>query len=584
MRTAVVDGVRWYYALNTGFAPCAIRLPPGLRDAVTGEDIPSETALDSYELRAMTVPVQSASTSIPLGELDWQFSAEGVRREGDRIVAEIPQGVTDSVAVATAALDLAPYADHCLRLRIHAKGSGLGTPPEKWLGLKFMVRLDLASGETKWPGTQQRTGDFEDDLETTFDLEQFGPLASATLVLGLEKGDGRVEFDLSTLRADDFGILFPRTNQDYIVRYAAPAGDPPASPASILPQPPCVVAGPPHRGAEGGAANRGAMLAGKVSKITEDDFATLASWGANLVRYQMMQDYIPSGSAAEKRSDPRWLDQALYDAHLAETLGILETNILPWAAAHGMRVVVDLHQTPGGRNKRGENRMFFEERFAERYVEIWREIAARFRGDPRIYGYDLVNEPKQLGPAPFPFDALEKAAAEAIREIDPSATIVVAPNGMGQPTGFRNFSPLAMDNVVYTTHCYAPMAFTHQGLPGWPGKAEDGFRYPNPEKGWDKDAIRAALAPVADFARRHHARILVGELSAISWAQGAGDWIRDCTEVLDELGWDWCYHAFRESAVWDVEREWRGWNGKRDVYGPSPDNPRRRALTDALSR
>ena len=561
--------------LNTAFVAVSLALLGGTASAIE------------------PVPPPRAET-IPLGELDWQFSGNGVWREGDRIVAEIPQGVTGEVAVATAALDLAPFADHCLRFRIHAKGAGLGVPPEKWLGLKFMVRLVTQDGETKWPGTPQRTGDWEDDLETIFDLDQIGPIESATLVLGLEKGDGRVEFDLSTLRLDDFGILFPLINQDYIVRYA----DDECS------QIPNVhksqmddngtndnlrfgVCGQSSRlqiGRDSRSANRGAMLAGRVSKIAEDDFATLASWGANLVRYQMMQDFVAGGSAAEKRNDPRWLDQALYDAHLAETLGILETNVLPWATAHGMRVVVDLHQTPGGRNKRGENRMFFEERFAERYVEIWREIAALFRGDPRIYGYDLVNEPKQNGPAPFPFDALEKAAAEAIREIDPDATIVVAPNGMGQPAGFRNFSPLAMDNVVYTTHCYAPMAFTHQGLPGWPGKAEDGFRYPNPEKGWDKDAIRAALAPVADFARRHHARILVGELSAITWAQGAGDWIRDCTEVLDELGWDWCYHAFRESAVWDVEREWRGWNGKRDVYAPSPDNPRRRALTDALAR
>jgi hypothetical protein len=56
LRTALVDGVRWYYALNNGFEPCSIRLPSDLRDAVTGEALHSETMLDSYELRAMTAP------------------------------------------------------------------------------------------------------------------------------------------------------------------------------------------------------------------------------------------------------------------------------------------------------------------------------------------------------------------------------------------------------------------------------------------------------------------------------------------------------------------------------------------------
>ncbi|MBQ7666712.1 MAG: hypothetical protein IJS46_01815, partial [Kiritimatiellae bacterium] len=53
LRTAVVDGVRWYYALNTGSEPQRIALPPGLIDATTGEEMPSEILLDAYELRAL---------------------------------------------------------------------------------------------------------------------------------------------------------------------------------------------------------------------------------------------------------------------------------------------------------------------------------------------------------------------------------------------------------------------------------------------------------------------------------------------------------------------------------------------------
>ena len=53
LRSATAGGVQWHYALNTGAEPCTVPLPPGLCDAVTGEPLPGEIALDAYELRAM---------------------------------------------------------------------------------------------------------------------------------------------------------------------------------------------------------------------------------------------------------------------------------------------------------------------------------------------------------------------------------------------------------------------------------------------------------------------------------------------------------------------------------------------------
>ena len=48
------------------------------------------------------------------------------------------------------------------------------------------------------------------------------------------------------------------------------------------------------------------------------------------------------------------------------------------------------------------------------------------------------------------------------------------------------------------------------------------------------------------------------------------------TEALP--GWDWTYHAFRESIVWDVEKAGNDWKG----ILPSEDNPRKRALLEGL--
>ena len=87
------------------------------------------------------------------------------------------------------------------------------------------------------------------------------------------------------------------------------------------------------------------------------------------------------------------------------------------------------------------------------------------------------------------------------------------------------------------------------------------------------------------FSREHDARILVGEFSAITWAPGAENYIRDCIEVFEEYGWDWCYHAFREWDGWSVEKNWVEYDPAtmRDRYEPSDDNPRKRALLDGLA-
>ena len=102
--------------------------------------------------------------------------------------------------------------------------------------------------------------------------------------------------------------------------------------------------------------------------------------------------------------------------------------------------------------------------------------------------------------------------------------------------------------------------------------------YPCTDKGWDKDYLRRILIPVRTFEKRHGAKIYVGEFSAAAWAPGADEYLRDCTDLFSEFGWDWTYHAFRESPCWSVEHE--GPDGRHLI--PSADNPRKRALQEGL--
>ena len=98
---------------------------------------------------------------------------------------------------------------------------------------------------------------------------------------------------------------------------------------------------------------------------------------------------------------------------------------------------------------------------------------------------------------------------------------------------------------------YVPGEFTHQGVAGrrtsvvYPGRVGD--------TPWNKDQLRRVLQPVRDFQLAYNVHIYVGEFSAIRWAPGAADYLRDCIDLFEEYGWDWTYHAYREWDGWSVE-------------------------------
>ncbi|MBQ3810262.1 MAG: cellulase family glycosylhydrolase, partial [Kiritimatiellae bacterium] len=310
---------------------------------------------------------------------------------------------------------------------------------------------------------------------------------------------------------------------------------------------------------------RGCML--PTRDTTEDDIETLHRWGATMARFQICRGWTRRDANQDLEDYAAWVDSRLDNL----------ADVLRWAEARGMKIVLDLHVVPGGRGaKDRENNMLHDDRFAEAFLDTWRRIATRFKGDPALYGYDLWNEPEQHGRARNDYWTLQRRAAEIVRAIDPDTPIIVESNNSSSAATYSYLSPFRMDNVIYQIHVYVPSTFTHQGINGY----ERGAKWPDPEKGWDKEFLRKALEPVREFEARHHAKIYVGEFSAIAWAEGAENYLRDCIDLFEEYGWDWTYHAFREWSGWSVEHE--GPDAKHLV--PSEDNPRKRALLDGFAR
>jgi len=287
----------------------------------------------------------------------------------------------------------------------------------------------------------------------------------------------------------------------------------------------------------------------------EQDFEELRALGVNAVRfylsYHFFEDdlepfqYQPEGFA--------WLDQSF-----------------AWARAHGVYLILNIHVPQGGfQSNAGGGMLWKLPGNQDRFVALWKELARRYKDEPALAGYDLLNEPVVAGD-PDAWERLARRTTWAIREIDPAHAIFVERLNavMSQPgaqpdwsenrNGKMNFFLLDDTNVVYEFHFYKPMAFTHQGAVWIPFLRELTTAWPGLFKDWDgrtkqgdRDYLARELAPYFAFGREQGVPLYLGEFGVIRKGFGQGrngtGWVSDVID-LAAAGVSFTYHTFHEEA------------------------------------
>jgi hypothetical protein len=412
-------------------------------------------------------------------------------------------------------LDLTRFRGCTLGFECLAKAEGVTKPSQPYLGLKFMVHYSSASEGPLWDNENNVFGDF--------DWKRIGFLApiaadaeGGQLSLGLQDSSGVALFDAISIT---------------VVK-----GPPP-----VRPRPPAHP-GPVFNGHPGLPRLRGCM---SPNAFRDEDMRVLGQeWKANVIRWQLTRNW---GSAGTDR------DLVEYDKWLFGRLDELDQALLA-CRKYGLKVVVDMHSPPGGRYENSDLAIEHEAVYQDHFVALWEKIARRYKGNPAVWGYDLINEPVQNQPSPpgvGDYLGMQVRAAKAIRAIDAKVPIFIESSGWDSPAAYHDLEPVDVPNVIYQVHMYVPGQFTHQGVYGSP----TGQAYPGKIGGaiWDKEALRRVLQPVRDFQLAYNVQIYVGEFSAVRWAPGAAQYLSDCIDLYEEYGWDWTYHAFREWDGWSVE-------------------------------
>lgn len=190
----------------------------------------------------------------------------------------------------------------------------------------------------------------------------------------------------------------------------------------------------------------------KDNYITEADIAYIKQTGANTIR-------LPFNYKLFTRED--------YMGKNDETEGFKQMDkVIDWCRKYDLHLILDMHDCPGGQtgdnidNGHGYPWLFESESSQQLFCQIWQRIASRYKDEPVILGYELMNEPiatmfsdSLRAALNAKLEPLYKRATKAIREVDQNHIILL---GGAQWNGnFEPFSDWKFDNkIMYTCHRY----------------------------------------------------------------------------------------------------------------------------------
>ena len=284
------------------------------------------------------------------------------------------------------------------------------------------------------------------------------------------------------------------------------------------------------------------------SFITERDIKDIAAMGMDHVRLPVDYNWIEDEDGNPIEAGYRHIDDCVL-----------------WCEARGLNLLIDLHKAYGYTfdplDVDADREIFFrDEALQARFIALWRRIAERY-GKYSFVAFELLNEVVPATVA-VPWNAIADRTIAAIREIAPTAWVVVGGVRYNNVKSVPLLNPPLDEYVVYNFHCYEPMIFTHQKA-YWVENMPDDLEVSYPDdlehykalseklsfdlagaiEGQPVDALgpdffEALFDPAIEAAERNHAPLYCGEYGVIDRApvDSAVRWLKDINAVFERHG------------------------------------------------
>ncbi|VFA41206.1 cellulase family glycosylhydrolase [Chryseobacterium indologenes] len=195
--------------------------------------------------------------------------------------------------------------------------------------------------------------------------------------------------------------------------------------------------------------------------VTKQDIDFLAKAGFNSIRLPMHYNLytLPIEKEPVKGKDT-WLEEGF----------TMTDDLLRWCKDNKIYLILDLHAAPGGQgndanisdNDKTKPSLWESAENQRKTVALWKKLADRYKNEPWIGGYDIINEPNInfTGKNPngtdemsnAPLWKLQKDITTAIREVDQKHIIFIEGNGWGN--NYNGLIPIWDKNMAFSFHKY----------------------------------------------------------------------------------------------------------------------------------
>ncbi|MEJ7930704.1 glycoside hydrolase family 5 protein [Ramlibacter sp. AN1015] len=192
-----------------------------------------------------------------------------------------------------------------------------------------------------------------------------------------------------------------------------------------------------------------------------------------------------------------------------------------------------------------------------RFINIWKQIAERYKSHPQRLVFELLNEPNgKLDGEPW--NVLAAKALAEVRKTNPDRAVMIGPTYWNNVRDLPKLKLPADRNLIVAVHTYDPFDFTHQGVTWRPEPMPTGKTCCNATQ---KRSMSDTLEKARRWNAQHGIPVHLGEFGAHS----AGDmesrvaWARTMRDEAEKrgIGWAWWEFASDFSGVWSPET--RGW-------------------------